>query len=56
MLGNNFPKEGHIIVWEGYSFELMRVVEHKILEIRIRDVDGEKQLYAKNGHDSGEGQ
>ena len=55
MLGNNFPGQGQIIVWEGFSFELIRVDEYEIREIRIRDVDGEKHLYSRreaNGESS----
>lgn len=47
MLGNNFPEEGQIIVWEGLSFELTKVDEYEIREIRIKDVDGEKHFYSK---------
>ena len=47
MLGNNFPENGQIIVWEGYSFELTRVNEFEIQEVKIKDVDGEKHLYNK---------
>mgnify|MGYP000337523428 CR=1 FL=1 len=47
MLGNNFPEEGQIIVWEGLSFELVRVQDYEIREIRIQDVDGEKHFYSK---------
>lgn len=47
MLGNNFPQQGQIIVWEGLSFELSRVEDFEIREIRIRDVDGEKHLYSR---------
>lgn len=48
MLGNNFPEQGQIIVWEGLSFELIHVDEYEIKEVRIRDVDGEKHLYSKH--------
>ncbi|MCY4523219.1 MAG: hemolysin family protein, partial [Halobacteriovoraceae bacterium] len=48
MLGNNFPQKGQIIVWQGYSFELVKVIDHHIEKIGIRDVDGEKQLYSKH--------
>ncbi|MEC7276447.1 MAG: hemolysin family protein [Bdellovibrionota bacterium] len=54
MLGNNFPEEGQIIVWEGYSFELSRVEDYEIREIRIKHVDGERHLFNKkeaNGND-----
>ncbi len=47
MLGNNFPEEGQIIVWEGLSFELEKVDEYEIRDIRIKDVDGEKHFYSK---------
>lgn len=47
MLGNNFPEEGQIIVWEGLSFELSKVEDYEIKQIRIRDVDGEKHLFSK---------
>jgi putative hemolysin len=47
MLGNNFPDQGQIIVWEGYSFELKRVDDFEIKEIKIRDVDGEKHFFNK---------
>ena len=47
MLGNNFPEMGQIIVWEGLSFELSKVDEYEIREIKIKDVDGEKHLFSK---------
>jgi putative hemolysin len=47
MLGNNFPEQGQIIVWEGYSFELIRVEDYEIREIRIKHVDGERHIYNK---------
>jgi len=47
MLGNNFPEEGQIIVWEGFSFELKRVEDYEIREVRIKNVDGEKHLFNK---------
>ncbi len=47
MLGNTFPEEGQIIIWEGYSFTLSRVIDHKICEVTICDVDGEKHLFSK---------
>ena len=48
MLGNNFPQKGQIIVWQGYSFELAKVIDYQVEQIRICDVDGEKQLYPKH--------
>lgn len=47
MLGNNFPEEGQIIVWEGLSFELEKVDNYEIREIRIRHVGGEKHIFSK---------
>lgn len=47
MLGNNFPEQGQIIVWEGYSFELVRVEDYEIREIRIKHVDGERHIFNK---------
>lgn len=40
-LGNNFPKKGHMIIWEGYSFELIRVKSSEIKEVKIKMVNGE---------------
>ncbi len=48
MLGNNFPEEGQIIVWQGLSFELSKVVNFEIVKIKITDVDGEKHLFSKS--------
>jgi putative hemolysin len=45
MLGNHFPKEGQIIVWEGITFELHKIVDYEIREVRVRDVDGEKHFF-----------
>lgn len=47
MLGNNFPKQGQIIVWEGYSFDLERVDDFEIKDIKIRAIDGEKHFFNK---------
>ena len=47
MLGNNFPEEGQIIVWEGFSFEVSKVKEYEIKEVKIQDVDGEKHIFSK---------
>jgi len=47
MLGNNFPEEGQIIVWEGLSFELIKVTNHIIEQVKIKDVDGEKHFFSK---------
>ncbi|EQC48259.1 membrane protein, PF01595 family [Bacteriovorax sp. BSW11_IV] len=47
MLGNTFPEQGQIIVWEGLSFDLTRVDDYEIREVRIRDVDGEKHYFSR---------
>lgn len=56
MLGNNFPEQGQIIVWEGYSFELIRVEDYEIREVRIKHVDGERHIFNKKeaGNDRAE--
>ena len=46
MLGNNFPKQGQIIVWKGLIFELLEVSEHTIKGVRIKDADGKKHLFS----------
>lgn len=50
MLGNTFPEQGQIIVWEGLSFDLEVVEEHVIKQVRIKDVDGEKHIFSKKQH------
>lgn len=47
MLGNNFPKKGNIIVAHGFSFELRKVLNNEIKEVKILDVDGEKHIFSK---------
>lgn len=47
MLGNNFPKQGNILFWEGLSFELIKV-EDEIEEVKIESTDGEKHIAAKS--------
>ena len=44
MLGNHFPKEGHLLFWQGLSFELVKVVDDEIEEVKIESTDGEKHL------------
>ena len=39
-LGNSFPKKGHIIIWDGYSFELLRVKNYEIKEVKIKSTTG----------------
>lgn len=41
MLGNNFPKKGHLIIWEGFSFELVRVKSYEIKDVKIKSTTGE---------------
>lgn len=50
MLGNNFPEQGQIIVWEGFSFDLELVEDYVIKKVRIKDVDGEKHIFSKKHH------
>lgn len=50
MLGNTFPEQGQIIVWEGLSFDLEVVEDHVIKLVRIKDVDGEKHIFSKKQH------
>ncbi len=39
-LGNSFPKKGHIIIWDGYSFELVRVKSSEIKDVKIKSTNG----------------
>lgn len=50
MLGNTFPEQGQIIVWEGLSFDLEVVENYVIKQVRIKDVDGEKHIFSKKQH------
>jgi putative hemolysin len=53
-LGNNFPKKGHMVIWDGYSFELVRVKNYEIKEVKIKSVNGhhiresEKQMLSNS--------
>lgn len=40
-LGNSFPKKGHMIIWDGYSFELVRVKSSEIKEVKIKSTNGD---------------
>ncbi|MGE3608997.1 MAG: hemolysin family protein [Bacteriovoracaceae bacterium] len=40
-LGDNFPKKGHMIIWDGFSFELVRVKNYEIKEVKIKSTSGE---------------
>lgn len=48
-LGNNFPRKGQMIFWEGYSFELTRVKNSEIKEVKIKSVSGDQHLFRKGG-------
>jgi putative hemolysin len=39
-LGNSFPKKGHMIIWDGYSFELTRVKSSEIKDVKIKSTTG----------------
>lgn len=39
-LGNSFPKKGHIIIWDGFSFELVKVKSSEIKEVKIKSTTG----------------
>lgn len=47
-LGNNFPRKGHMVIWEGYSFELTRVKNYEIKEVKIKIVSGEHIRHTHN--------
>lgn len=40
-LGNNFPRKGHMIIWDKYSFELTRVKNFEIKEVKIKTTNGD---------------
>lgn len=48
MLGNNFPKQGNILFWEGLSFKLLKVLDNEIEEVEIESTDGEKHIIRKD--------
>lgn len=47
-IGNSFPKKGNMIIWEGFSFELMRVKNYEIKEVKIKSVSGDHHLRSSN--------
>jgi putative hemolysin len=47
MLGSTFPKTGQMIVWDGWSFELRKVENYAIAQVRIKDIEGEKHLFSR---------
>lgn len=50
MLGNTFPEEEQIIVWEGLSFNLEIVEDNVIKQVRVKDIGGEKHIFSKKEH------
>jgi putative hemolysin len=60
-LGNSFPKKGHLIIWDGFSFELIRVKNYEIKDVKIKSVNGEhlrdsEPPSSKNSNDDDEQQ
>ena len=53
-LGNSFPKKGHLIIWDGYSFELVRVKNSEIKEVKIKSTNGShlRELDRKESKDA----
>lgn len=51
MLGNHFPQEGNILFWEGLSFNLLKVTESEIEEVKIESTDGDRHRIALLEHD-----
>lgn len=41
-LGNSFPKQGAVIIWENFSFELLKVENQEIKKVRLKVLDSEK--------------
>lgn len=50
-LGNSFPKKGHIIIWDGYSFELLKVKNYEIKEVKIKSTSGDHIREKTKGKD-----
>jgi len=50
-LGSSFPKKGHIIIWDGYSFELVRVKNSEIKEVKIKSTTGQHLRTSDDQHD-----
>jgi putative hemolysin len=51
MLGNNFPRQGNIIFWEGYAFTLKKVKNSEIIEVKIEGTDNDSKLIRKHPED-----
>jgi hypothetical protein len=43
-----------MVFWDGYSFELIKVKNYEIKEVKIKSADGEQHLYRKAGEDEAE--
>jgi len=52
MLGNNFPQTGNILFWEGLSFNLLKVVDKEIEEVKIESTDGERYITSRSDDDA----
>jgi CBS domain containing-hemolysin-like protein len=39
-LGSSFPKKGHLIIWDGFSFELVKVKNSEIKDVKIKSTTG----------------
>jgi putative hemolysin len=50
-LGSSFPKKGHIIIWDGYSFELVRVKNSEIKEVKIKSTTGQHLRTSDDQHE-----
>lgn len=46
-LGNNFPKKGNVIFWEGLSFELISVRSNEIIDVKIQSANGDTHIHKK---------
>lgn len=49
-LGNNFPRKGHMIIWDKYTFELTRVKNFEIKEVKIKTTNGEHIIDSHRDH------
>ncbi|MDB9787044.1 hemolysin family protein [Bacteriovoracaceae bacterium] len=48
LMGNNFPEENMMFFWEGFSFKILKVDDHRIMKVRVCDVEGEKHIFSKS--------
>ncbi len=51
MLGNHFPQEGNILFWEGLSFNLLKVSDNEIDEVKIESTDGDRHVLGNRVED-----